>query len=225
METSDQLKSEISRIGFDLDNTLYPSTPEMQSRIRGRIYEILSEKLNVDVEKARDLFEENYEGQYAWSHSGYRTVQHLAKQYGKTIDIDVVQVAMETANILDFIEPNEEVVSMLERLSDRYDLDLITGSNPEPARQKLQRIGIDSEIFECFFANAGSKTSGEVYKMWLDQIKVPASKLLYLGDNVKQDIIAPQRLGIKACLVGKQSPEARFSIPNILELEKFLLGN
>lgn len=224
MELSDQEKNNISRIGFDLDNTLYPSTPEMQSKIRERIYEILSKKLDIEVEKAKELFEENYKGQYQWSHSGTRTVQHLAEQYGKIIEIDVVQVAMETADILDFIKPNKKVVSMFEKLSKKHGLDLITGSNPEPARQKLQRIGLDPDIFGCFFANAGSKTSGEVYQRWLDKIKFPASKLLYVGDNVKQDILAPQRLGIKTCLVGEQRPEARLWIPNILDLEKILMS-
>ncbi len=223
METSEHLKNNISLIGLDLDNTLYPSTPEIQVRIRGKIYQRLSDELGIEFERAKELFEENYDGNYAWSHSGSRTIKYLSEMHDVEIQSDIVQEALETANILDLIHPNPELVSMLERLDKRYGLDLVTGSRPGIARDKLDKIGIGFGLFGYFLANVGSKSTGEAYEIWLRERDVPASQVLYVGDNIKQDIEAPKRLGIHTCLVDKKDSRAEFNVSNILGLEKLLI--
>ncbi len=49
--------------------------------------------------------EEFYEGNYPWSHSGSRTIQEIARKFGKDIgEKDIVQEAAEEADFLDLIK-------------------------------------------------------------------------------------------------------------------------
>ncbi len=209
----------IAVIGFDLDNTLYPSTPEMQTKIRGKIYERLSSELGIDFERARELFEEHYGGNYPWSHSGSRTIAELARRHGKNIYADVVQQALERAEILEFIKPNPSLVNMLERLSKRYELDIVTGSAYKLAEPKLERIGIDKKLFGHFLADIGSKSDGTAFRTWIDLRRVSPQHMLYVGDNFKQDIESAARMGIKTCLLGKENFGAELHVKDILDLE------
>jgi len=226
MGTSEPRKlSDISLIGFDLDNTLYPSTEEMQARIRGKIYEKLSSHLGILVERARELFEENYNGVFKWSHSGSRTIAEIGRQLGKTLDgSDLVQQSLEEADIVDFIQPNPALSEMLRRLSGQFDLDLITGSGKGLAVKKLDRLGVSGYAFFYFFSGKefGSKSTGDVYRHWIQERAVLPHQALYVGDNVRQDVEAPKKLGIRTCLVGKEDAAADYCIKNILDLERLL---
>jgi FMN phosphatase YigB (HAD superfamily) len=219
-------KNNIRVIGFDLDNTLYPSTPQIQERVRGKIYTILANELGIQVEIARDLFEEAYEGNYEWSKSGSRSTAHIAEMYGKVIDRDIVQEAFEQADFLELIQSNPELVQMFNRLSEERELDLITGSAHDMAMFKLARVGINPKIFwHRFCAESGSKTTGEIYQTWIkarERTYHNPENMLYVGDNAKSDILVPKKLGIVTCMLGKPVPEADFNIERILDLEKIL---
>jgi len=209
----------IQVIGFDLDGTLYPSTDEMQGRIRPKIYERLASEFDILFDVAKELFEEGYNGSDAWSQSGSRTIEHIAESFDRnSIDgREIVQQALEQADILDLMHPNPGLYAMLRRLSSDYHLDLITGTSSDLAHAKLQRLGVEAMIFESIVAQ--SKTNGEVYQHWIQQRQTSPNQMLYIGDNKKQDIDSPKALGIRTCIVGKPYDGADYHIENILELE------
>lgn len=211
-------------IGFDLDNTLYPVIPEMQSRIRGKIYEKLASGLSISVEQAGDLFETNYNGNFPWSQSGSRTVEELAKKYKRKLNgKELVQQSNEEADILDFIQPNPELQEILSRLYSRFQLDILSSSRFDLAIKKLKRIEIDRRLFGHILAGKmfGRKTDGTLYELWLN-IRRDNGPKLYIGDSKKQDIDIPKSLGIRTCIVGKEYENADFYIPTINDLERLL---
>jgi len=223
---SDQTTNQVIEvIGFDLDNTLYHSTPEIQKRIRGEIYVNLSHKLGVSLKEATRLFEENYESDNPWGHSGTRTIQELARRYGKDLNgSDIVQSALEHSNILDLIDPNPKLVDMLGKLGKGRSLDLLTGSKYNIAVKKLEKIGIPVQIFEYILSaeERGSKSDGKLYTHWLELREIPSYKILYVGDNERQDILPAKEFGIRTCIVRNKSKEADYQINDILELESIL---
>ncbi len=229
MEQSDLAKIKV--IGFDLDNTLYPTNSEMQSRIRRKIYEKLSSKLNISIESAEEQFEENYNGNFQWSHSGSRTINELAKRHQKTLDgSGIVQQSLEETDVLDFIQPNPKLQDILNDLFARnFYLDLITSSSYDLTFQKLRKIGINSPLFGFIFTGKefGSKTDGTIFNYWLTkyfQKDIHPDQFLYIGDSKKQDIDSTKRLGIKTCIVGKQYENADLYIPTINDLESLFLS-
>lgn len=211
----------VELIGFDLDGTLYPSTPEIQKIIRTSIYQKISEIFDISLTQSQDLFEEYY----AEHLSGSKAIDSLSKKLGKTIDRDIVQEAIEQADFLDLIKENKALQIMLKSLIRTRDLDLITGSSYNLSLQKLCRLGIPTETFGYILtADDGfRKSSGEVYRRWIDLRTSIPQNMLYVGDNRKLDIDSPKKLGIRTCIVGQYS-EADYQIENILELEELLNG-
>lgn len=211
--------SKIRVIGIDLDGTLYPDTPEIQRRVRTKIYEKISKECCISYDRARDLFEENY----AIIKSGSKTVTKIAREYEKEIDGgDIIQEALQEADILDLIEENPGLDSMLHRIVKVKELDLLTSSEHNLALQKLSRLDVDRNIFSYFLAyQEGSKTTGEKYKEWLSKRELRPEQHLYVGDNTKLDIDIPKSLGIKTCIVGSYDA-ADFQIQDILDLETLL---
>ncbi len=214
-------------VGFDLDGTLYPTTSKIQQRVRGKIYEKLAFAFNINIGKAENLFEENYNGNFPWSYSGSRTIEELARRYNKILNgSNIVQESLEQADILDLINPNQKLNEMLERLSNEYGLDLITSSAYKSAYNKLKKIGISYSLFNNLWAEKkfGNKTDSTIYKNWLSVREISGNQALYVGDNKKQDIKSPNSLGIKTCLVSEDKTDsiADFNIKDILDLEKLL---
>ncbi len=209
----------IKAIGFDLDGTLYPYTPEIHKRVRNKIYEKISKFYNIPENKAEELFEKAY----LETSSGHRSIERISEVYEKEIGKrDLIQEALEEADILDMINPNPALRNMLTRLSQTKSLDIITGSEFELARKKLTKIGIPENTFEYFLSlNNGSKTTGGKYLKWIQLRELNPKQLLYIGDNNKQDVDAPKSLGIKTCIIGKYE-NADFQISNILDLENIL---
>ncbi|MDO8528890.1 MAG: HAD family hydrolase [Nanoarchaeota archaeon] len=212
----------ISAIGFDLDGTLYPITPEIRKIQRGKIYENISKYFGIPLEHANRLFEENYSA----IGSGTKTIGVIAKSLGKpSPGRDFVQEALEQADFLDLIEKNPSLVAMLERMSRSKKHgrpDLITGSTREYALRKLERVGISPEVFLYLFTHEdGSKSSQDIYEKWLSRTMLRPSQHLYIGDQQKLDIDVPRSLGIRTCIVGEYEL-ADFQIENILDLEALL---
>ncbi len=208
-------------VGFDLDGTLYEVTPEICARMRGKIYEKMSDLFGISVENSSRLFEEKY----AVLLSGSRAVNEIAQQFGKDVNgSDFVQDALQEADFLDLIEEDPRLIQMLYRLSKRKRLDLLTGSPYSFAFKKLNRLGIVPGVFNHILADEdGSKSSGELYKKWVNLGNFSPRQHLYAGDNVKQDIGVPKKLGIKTCFVGSGNSQADFSIENILDLENLVM--
>lgn len=206
-------------IGLDLDGTLYPSTEEIQKRIRTTIYQKIATSCGISLPEAKDAFETSY----AQSSSGSRAIEEIANTYKKRIDgVNLIQDALQEADILDLIQPNEKVSKMLNNLGLEFNLDLITGSRRNLAREKLERLQIPRGSFKHIWTKEdGHKSSGELYKTWLSEYNADPQTMLYVGDNKKQDIDSPKRLGIKTCYIG-QYAEADFQIKNILELEELV---
>jgi FMN phosphatase YigB (HAD superfamily) len=213
------MAKEIKAVGLDLDGTLYPSTDEIQGRIRGKIYEKLADHFGIPFDTAMALFEDGYDR----LHSGSKTIAEISDKYGKPINgSEIVQDSLQEADILDLILPNPELVGMLERISQTKRLDLLTGSAYGFALKKLERLGVDPGVFSIFLADEhGSKSDLSLFSRWFEVTGLSSCEHFYVGDNKKQDIDNPKSLGVGTCIIGNYEL-ADFRINNILELEGLL---
>ncbi|MFH0808640.1 MAG: HAD family hydrolase [archaeon] len=210
---------EIKIVGFDLDGTLYENTPEIHQRVRKKIYEKLSALCQIPEDKARELFIAHYEK----LSSGTRSIKEITEDYKIQIgNRDLVQESIEEADIIELIDDNPALRQMLERLSNKVNIDLVTGSKKSLSLKKLVKLGISKHMFTYILTSEdGSKTTGEKYLKWIRMRKLEPGQLLYVGDNKKQDVDMPRSLGIQTCIVGNYE-KANYQISNILELENLL---
>ncbi len=218
MKELTKMLDEIKVIGFDLDNTLYVSTEEIQKRIRPMVYKRISEEFNIPYERALRLFEKFYSEHL----SGSETIKCIEKVLRHSVgERNIIQQVVEQADFLDLIKEDSELRNMLVRLKSSRSIDLITASYPLSAIKKLERIGIQDLFRHILTHEDGRKQSGELYKKWITLTELPPSNLLYVGDNKRKDIDVPKSLGIQTCILGSYD-NADFQINNILELEELL---
>ncbi len=216
--------NKVKIIGFDLDQTLYPKSPEIDEAIQKYIYEKIASRLNIDTETAREKFRALYQEGRGLSGSKSLVALGFDTEEAK----ESVQEALEKAEIAKFLVPDPRVVSLLSKLSDKYTLDLITGSDRNNTDRKLKSLDIPRSIFRHIITkDDADKSDGSAYKIWLAKYPEHSSdEFLYIGDRIRTDYEIPLELGIRSILVNINEPDESLrslQLTNLLEIERYLV--
>ncbi len=215
-------KKDIRIVGFDLDQTLYPKSPEIDAAIQEYIYVKIARHRHCSREKAKKLFTDLY--QDGKGLTGSQTLQKLGVPHPK----EVVQEALERADISKFIVPNPKTKDLLHKIRQKFrGLDLITGSPNSIALKKLELLAIERETFHFVIPGEFPKGDGSAFRLWLETYPdAQPSQFLYIGDREKTDHIIPQEFGIRTALVNITKPNPALNclqLSTLHELEKHLL--
>ncbi len=207
--------------GFDLDQTLYPDSQEIQDRIRNKIAEqlLLVMPVLTDVRGAREYFE----GRYRELQSGSRVLAEAGvRDAGEVMDYCLTE-----ANILDLIEPNPELSGIMSKLHKGYLVYLLTSSRKANALSKIERVGIDPDYFHFMFfgdtPGIGEKNNGDAFNYVINALGLLPRRHAYVGDRLKADILPAKNLGMKTIAAWSEIPEADISIPHINDIREVLL--
>ena len=194
--------TKIKVIGFDLDQTLYPKSPEIDAAIQKYLYEKISELHKVSLAEAKKMFDELYRDGKGLG--GTKTMMKIGFEAERAKNL--VQEALENADIAKFLRPNPEVIDLLKRLKDKYIIDIITGSNLKNTSIKLAKLEIPTDLFSNIItSDQGSKSDLTLYKIWLSKYPdLKSENFLYVGDRVSSDYEKPKELGIKSILVNQK---------------------
>ena len=140
---------------------------------------------------------------------------------------EVVKNCLDSADITDLIKEDKKLVRIMEQLSQKFFLFLVTRSTQDQATKKLAKIGIRPELFHLSSfgddPHSLSEKFGKNFQYFLFQSPYQPYEHIYIGDNPQTDIIPPKNLGMKTIIVGKYLKEADFSVANIHEIEQLLL--
>jgi len=214
----------IKVIGFDLDQTLYPKSPEIDEEIQKYIYQQIAEKRSCSIEEAKRLFKSYYPRL-----TGSKALVELGFELERARNI--VQEALESADIVRFLKPNPKIIKLLEELKEKYSLSLITSSPKKTAMDKLNKLNISIELFDFISCGEFPKSDGIAYKNWFEYFKkkdpfLKPENFLYVGDRKSSDVDIPLSLGMKAVLVNVDKKDLKIDVPqfnSILEIRKILL--
>ncbi|RMD57645.1 HAD family hydrolase [Candidatus Woesearchaeota archaeon] len=188
----------IRAIGFDLDQTLYPKSQEIDEAIQNYIFKEIADHKKCSTKEARTLFLSHYT-----SKSGREALCEIG--IPKTKASEIIQQALEAADLSKYLKPDERVKRLLKALRSNYSLALITGSHKDNAEKKLRLLEIPSDTFDIKIYGNVSKRDGSAFKKWMStRPELEAEQFLYVGDRVSTDIEPAIRLGIKAILVGSE---------------------
>ena len=93
------------------------------------------------------------------------------------------------------------VEALLQRLKQTRKLGLITDGRPDGQRAKIQALGIEVYFDHIIVTDelGGSsyrKPNEAAFRLMQQALDVPFCKMVYIGDNLKKDFIAPQNLGM-----------------------------
>ncbi|MEK6854753.1 MAG: HAD family hydrolase [Nanoarchaeota archaeon] len=215
----DKFFSSIKIIGFDLDNTLYPISEEIDYRIKAEIAKRILEKkpeLN-SLEKAIEFSEKRY------SELGSRS--QVLREIGLSNPEQIVDECLATADIIDLLKYDKEVASLIKDLSKMFQIFLVTGSPKNLAIAKLKKIGIPAGLFKIkIYGDNPSlkKIDGSVFNYLLKKSKYAPEQHVYIGDNLLADILPTKALGIKTIAVGRKFKEADYCVDSIKEIRSLL---
>lgn len=215
----------IKVIGFDLDQTLYPKSPEIDKAIQYYLYEKIAELKQVNLKDAATLFNDLYK--VGKGLSGSKTMMQLGFPEEKARNL--VQEALENADIAKFLVPNKEVASLLQKLKNKYKyLDIITGSNKNNSDIKLKELGIPKETFSNIItADNASKSDFSAFNLWFSFYpNYRPENFLYIGDRISSDYEKPNELGIKSILVNIKNQDHSIDcvqLKSFNDLSKYIL--
>ena len=90
---------------------------------------------------------------------------------------------------------------MLVRLGKTKKLGLITDGRPAGQRAKIKALGIEN-LFDCIIVTDElggveyRKPNGKAFELMSKEFGVPYDEMVYVGDNIKKDFAAPEKLGM-----------------------------
>lgn len=110
---------------------------------------------------------------------------------------------------------------MLDRLSKKYDLYVISNWFTETQRIRLENMGI-AKYFKLILGS--DKNYFKPDKRCFDVIlnKYKSDECMYVGDNLNLDIIPSLEVGMKAVWVTKEKSDKYITINSIYELERLV---
>jgi putative hydrolase of the HAD superfamily len=132
-----------------------------------------------------------------------------------------------------FIKPSAKLDHTLALLSEKYLIGIVTNGTPDFQRNKIKQLGIsryfkDEHLF--ISEEVGySKPAKEIYQMAMDTFHVEANEVVFVGDSLKNDVIAPMNHGMLAIWVNNHSEQLPANvtpyaiITEIEQLEQILL--
>jgi len=215
------MSSEIVSLGFDLDNTLYKQDEEINRKIQDYICRRVSGELGRPFEETREIFDRHYAESRSASTSLLK--MGLESDHGKKI----IQESLEKADIASILSEDSCLVLMLNQFSRLYSLFMITTSTQNDALKKLSALGIDPDLFSpsLYAGSPYLREDGSAFRYVAGIHGVSFSKMMFVGDREKTDILPAKKLGIKTAIVNSESEESDYQLTNIYELETILGEN
>ncbi len=186
MQCLDRLKAVI----FDLDDTLYGEKEYVRSG-----YNAVA-KLLPQVEDVERKLWEAFENKKS-------AIDEVLVSEGIYTD-ELKQQCLETYR---YHQPDihlyADVIDMLIQLRKRgYQLGMITDGRPEGQRAKLKVLGLEQYIDHIIITDELGgieyrKPNETAFKLLKKHFSVDYAEMCYVGDNIKKDFVAPERLGMK----------------------------
>lgn len=211
----------IKRLIFDVDGTLITGVA-FDKAIKGAL------------EKVGAFSEENVQkyitaiGTYEAVNGVYqreRYLRHFSDALGIELDEEFLQGLFGNLAMYAIPVDNSELLKMLDNLSKKYELVLLSNYFEQSQRGRLETIGVNG-YFSEFYGEKVCKPDRQVY---LDAIgKHKPSECIMIGDNLDLDIIAAKKCGLNTIWVNEkgilQSRVRTASVRSVIEIDEKLIN-
>lgn len=187
---------DVRHLIFDLDNTLYPATAEMDAGIHDRMMECVADFFGVSLEKAAEMKKINIQK--------FSTTLEWIRHEGFT-DVEGFFAKVHPENEVDELKCDEALRPFLESI--RIPKIILTNSPREHAERVLAKLNV-SDLFDCICDIRDCKLLGkpyaDAYRIALKMCGGTIDNTIFLDDMQKYtDGFAA--MGGTAVLVGEKN--------------------
>ena len=198
-------------IVFDLDDTLYPERDFVLSGFRA-----VAQWGEMHLGIQRD---QGYAHLCALYESGVRgdTFNRWLAAQGIADARLISQLIQVYREHLPRLTPFPEVPDLLARLHHRYRLGLLSDGYLDVQRRKLVALGLESYfgaiVFSDEWGREAWKPSLKPFQAILQQLKVPASAVIYVADNPLKDFLGARQVGMFTVRIQRSGGEYGHLVP------------
>lgn len=206
----------IQHVWFDFGGTLFRETPEfsvVHDKHRVVVYAKLVNEQNLD--KAKKDYDELYK-RYGSNSAAFRSLG---------VKSDYWMKEFEKLDLSDLIKPNPEIINTLSAIKKKVPISIFTNLRPAKIRDTLEHLQIPFEYFTHIISGddvAERKPHLEGFNKMVSLSKLPADKLMFIGDRIDVDIKPAKQVGMATCLVWSSSAEADYSAPHFKDLKEII---
>lgn len=182
---------EIKVVIFDLDDTLYQEKDYIKSG-----YKKIAKRFPKIPNMYNKLWKAFLEGKKAIDE-----VLNAEEIYSDALKEECLQIYR---NQNPEIKLSEEVRELLVGLKQKgFLLGIITDGRPEGQRAKIKALGIEGYFDRIIITDELGgveyrKPNEKAFLIMKENFSVKYSQMVYVGDNIKKDFIAPNKLGMKS---------------------------
>lgn len=186
---------------FDIDGTLYTSAEFVQEQIDVQVRH-WADINGMSHEDARKKIAD-FRKKYAAENDGKKiSLGNVFLNFGVDIDTSI-KWRIELLKPEDFLKPNEELKTALEKAAEKFTLIAVTNNPVEAARKTLAVLGLDKIIPEIIGLDTcrKSKPAKEILDIALERTGAKAEECISIGDRYDIDLSLPVKMGMGGVLV------------------------
>ena len=186
---------------FDIDGTLYTSAEFVQEQIDVQVRH-WADINGMSHEDARKKIAD-FRKKYAAENDGKKiSLGNVFLNFGVDIDTSI-KWRIELLKPENFLKPNEELKTALEKASEKFTLIAVTNNPVEAARKTLAVLGLDKIIPEIIGLDTcrKSKPAKEILDIALERTGAKAEECISIGDRYDIDLSLPVKMGMGGVLV------------------------
>lgn len=186
---------------FDIDGTLYTSAEFVQEQIDVQVRH-WADINGMSHEDARKKIAD-FRKKYAAENDGKKiSLGNVFLNFGVDIDTSI-RWRIELLKPEDFLKPNEELKTALEKAAEKFTLIAVTNNPVEAARKTLAVLGLDKIIPEIIGLDTcrKSKPAKEILDIALERTGAKAEECISIGDRYDIDLSLPVKMGMGGVLV------------------------
>lgn len=181
----------IKHVSFDVAGTLYPLTPEILAARDKLLYSTYARLTNEqDFRKAKN----DYDSLYDKYGSNSAVFHSLGKPW------DFWQITLEDLDLVEFLKPDNKINSILKMINDRVYMSIFSTFRIGRIHKILKKLEIPNSYFSFILSGDDAperKPNLAGFCKTIQLSKLPASRIIYVGDRIETDIRPAKEAGLR----------------------------
>jgi len=198
--------NKIKVISFDLDGTLVDSRKFDNTFWNEEIPKLYSKIHDIPILEAKKIVLRTYK-EIGINNINWYKPEYWFKKFGLKNDWKKI-----LKDLKHLIKSFPEVKKVLERLSKKYKLIVLTQSPKYSANLKLKTVNIEkffTKIFVVIEDFKMVKHDENVYAVLLRKLNLKPNEIVHIGNDYKFDCHVPKSIGIRAILLDRSNARKR----------------